>query len=255
MSERWTLSADARPSEMRAFGSLDATFALEGDFITKDPLSRVLRVTVDSTRYYVKRYTRPAKDPLRYWLGRPRIRAEWENLLAFAQWDIPTARVVAHGLERQLGRFVRGALVTEEIPNTTDLAQLAKSRDPRMSQAGWVNQCIRQVARIARRMHSHGFAHNDLHWRNLLFREDDGRVYLIDCPSGMHWPAWLLHYRVVKDLASLDKSAKLVLRRTQRLRFLLAYLETDRLTPEGKHWARAVERAHGRRALRKRWGF
>ncbi len=173
----------------------------------------------------------------------------------FAQWEIPTARVVAHGLEHHLGRFVRGALVTEEIPNTTDLANLAKFRDPRISQASWVNERIGQVARIARQMHRHGFAHNDLHWRNPLFREDNNYVYLIDCPSGMHWPAWLLHYRVVKDLASLDKSARLVLSRTQRLRFLLAYLETDRLTPQSKRLALAVERALGRRALRKRLGL
>ncbi len=63
MSECWTVSHDATPSETRAFGSLDATFALEGDFITEDPLSRVLRVTVDDTRYYVKRYAQPAKTP------------------------------------------------------------------------------------------------------------------------------------------------------------------------------------------------
>lgn len=255
MNERWTVSGDAGPAEKAAFGSLDAIFALEGEFITKDPLSRVLRVTVDGTRYYVKRYTRPGKNPLRYWFGRPRIRTEWENLLAFEEWGIPTARVVAHGLERHFGRFLRGALITEEIPATTDLAKLAREHDPRLSDATWVREHIEQVAHIARQLHCHGFAHNDFHWRNLLFRDDDGCVYLIDCPSGMHWPTLLLRYRVVKDLASLDKTARLVLRRTQRLRFLIAYLKADRLTPAGKRWVRAIDRAHRRRALRKRLGL
>ena len=38
------------------FGSLDAVFALQGERITKDPLSEVIRIERAGVRYYVKRY-------------------------------------------------------------------------------------------------------------------------------------------------------------------------------------------------------
>jgi hypothetical protein len=111
-----------------AFGDLEQVFALDGEPMAQDSLSRVLRVSVGGKRYYVKRYTGNGKNlrrrwfGLRRWLGPPRVRAEWRNLLAFRAWGIPTATLVAYGLERRFGGFLRGALVTEEIPDTMDLA-------------------------------------------------------------------------------------------------------------------------------------
>jgi hypothetical protein len=39
------------------FGSLDAVFALQGERLTKDPLSEVIRVQRKGVNYYVKRYS------------------------------------------------------------------------------------------------------------------------------------------------------------------------------------------------------
>ncbi|MDR2689031.1 MAG: heptose kinase, partial [Azoarcus sp.] len=193
----------------RAFASLDTVFALDGERISRDPQSEVIRVTLDGARYYVKRYHRAGKNPLRRWLGRPRVEAEWENLLAFAAWGLPTAAIVGHGLERRWGAFRRGALITRELDGVSDLAQLARERDPRLRSPAWLAALIGQVAHITRTLHAHRFTHNDLKWRNLLV--DDGMppaLYLIDCPSGQHWPGPFLRYRIVKDLACLDKVAR-----------------------------------------------
>ena len=65
------------------FGSLDAVFALQGERLTRDPLSEVVRIERDGINYYVKRYTGAGKHMRRY-LGRPRIKAEWQNLKQFA---------------------------------------------------------------------------------------------------------------------------------------------------------------------------
>ena len=92
---------------------------------------------------------------------------------------------VGYGLERKYGSFVRGALITEEIPDTIDLASMAAIGDPRLRDRRWMAQVLRQIADITRTLHAAGFAHNDLKWRNLLV--DGGgspTVYLIDCPSG-----------------------------------------------------------------------
>jgi hypothetical protein len=225
----------------RLFSDMDAVFALTGELITKDPLSRVLRVTADGKRYYVKRYVGNGKNIVRRWfglrglIGPQRVRTEWQNLLAFRERGIPTATLVGYGLERRFGRFVRGALITEEIPNTVDLAEMAYANDPLLRDPRWVGHVLHQIARFTRTLHDAGFAHNDLKWRNLLV--DDGAmptVHLIDCPNGGYWWGIFLKYRIIKDLACLDKVAKYQLSRSQRLRFYLDYTGRTRLTEEDR---------------------
>lgn len=226
----------ARGAAGAAFASLDAVFALQGERVAGDPESEVLRVRLGDVVYYVKRYFIGRRSLARRWFGlrdrfaTQRAVKEWQNLQRFHAWGLPTATLVAWGQERQGGRFVRAALITEELRNTVDLARLAKSRDPRLLDRRWVAAVSAQVAAGTRMMHAHRFAHNDLKWRNLLV--DDGKVptvYLIDCPSGGFWVRPFLDYRIVKDLACLDKVAKQVLSRTQRLRFYLDYAGKSRL--------------------------
>jgi hypothetical protein len=230
-----------------AFASLERVFALAGERITRDPLSEVRRVESEGRRYYVKRYAGNGKNAckrwfgLRQWLAPPRVRAEWRNLLAFREWGIPTARLVAYGIERRFGGFRRGALITEEIRDASDLARLAQRHDARLHDRDWLAQVSAQVARLARRMHEAGFAHNDLYWRNLLVSNGEPPVvYLIDCPKGRFWRGPFLRYRIVKDLACLDKVAKHHLTRTRRLRFYLDYAGQARLSVDDKRRVRRI---------------
>lgn len=87
----------------------------------------------------------------------------------------------------------------------------------------------RQLASYTRTLHGHRFTHNDLKWRNLLVN-DNAELFFIDCPTGSFWWGPLLRYRIIKDLACLDKVAKRVLSRTQRLRFYLQYRGRSRLS-------------------------
>ncbi|MNZ39815.1 3-deoxy-D-manno-octulosonic-acid kinase [compost metagenome] len=235
----WTLEADYQHLAAD-FGSLDTVFALEGEQLTHDPLSEVLRVERGGVRYYVKRYRSAGKVYHRY-LPRPRIKAEWQNLKQFAKWGIPTAEVVAWGLERRHGAFVRGAMITRELPGTQDLALLARDNDPRLRDRAWVDHVSRQLAAHTRTLHDHHFTHNDLKWRNLLV-DPQGTVYFIDCPSGNYWVGFMLHYRITKDLACLDKVAKYHLSNTQRLRFYLQYRRRERLNASDKKRVRHIAR-------------
>ncbi len=223
---------DASPSEQRAFADLDAVFSLQGERLTRDPLSEVIRVELDGARYYVKRYWGAGKG-LRRYLGRPRVKAEWQNLKHFARWGVPTASLAAWGLERRGGAFLRGALITRELPDTQDMAWMARNGDPRLRDRHWVNGVSRQLAVATRILHAHQFAHNDLKWRNLLV-DDRGELFFIDCPGGTFWRGTLLRRRIVKDLACLDKVAKHTLSRTQRLRFYLQYTGGTRLSQGDK---------------------
>lgn len=229
----WTLEASF--ADLAAeFGSLDAVFALRGERITKDGISEVIRVELGGVFYYVKRYCSNGKG-LRRFIARTRVKTECRNLKRFAKWGIPTPQVVAAGLQRSKGAFIRGALITKELPETIDLARLTQSdkRAGRMDNPQWVRSISQQVAAITRQMHDHHFAHNDLKWRNLLV-DDADKVYLIDCPNGAFWWGPLLRYRIVKDLACLDKVAKRHLSRTQRLRFYLQYRDRQRLNAADK---------------------
>lgn len=244
----WHFNPEFRGREAeQLFGSLPATFSVCGEPIAKAPLSTVERAVADGTRYYVKRYVGNGKNAVRRWFGLrgliapQRVVKEWENLLLFRRWGIPTATLVAYGLERVHGGFVRGALVTQEIADTTDLGTMANENDVRLSDRGWMAEVARQVARHARRLHDFGFAHNDLKWRNLLV--DGGElptVYLIDCPSGGFWRGPMLRYRIIKDLACLDKIGKYRLSRTQRLRFYLDYTGRAHLSAADKRRIRRI---------------
>lgn len=235
---RWQLAAELPEPAREAFADLDRVFALEGEWVAEDQMSRVLRLEVAGRRYYVKLYWGAGKG-LRRWLGRPRVEAEWQNLRLFAEWGIPTAPALAWGLERRFGRFRRGALITAELVGTEDLAALARNHDPRLRQRDWLERVSRQLAAATRCMHDHGFAHNDLKWRNLLV-DQAGKLYLIDCPTGSFWWGPLLDYRIVKDLACLDKVAKYQLSRTRRLRFYLQYAGHARLTADDKRRLRKI---------------
>ncbi len=233
--KRWTLNPEyATGDSGRLFADMDSVFALQGEQITSDPISSVHKVWVRDRFYYVKRYTGAGKN-LRRYIGRSRIQAEWENLLRFQAWGIPTAPVVAFGSERHGGAFVRGALITEELRATRDLASLARQDDSRLSDGAWVRHVARQVAWATRMMHDQGFTHNDLKWRNILVDERAlAKVYFIDCPAGTFWRGPMLQYRITKDLACLDKLAKQKLSRAQRLRFYKTYLGRSGLTSQDK---------------------
>lgn len=233
----WTLEPDFA-ALAADFGSLEAVFALQGERITKDPLSEVIRIERAGVRYYVKRYWGAGKG-LRRYLGRPRVKAEWQNLKYFGKWGIATAPIVAYGLERNLGAFVRGALITRDLQGTEDLAVLAQRGDSRLADRYWVAGISQQLARATRTLHDQHFTHNDLKWRNLLVNPA-AELFLIDCPSGSFWWGPALRYRIIKDLACLDKVAKQHLSCTQRLRFYLQYRGRQRLNAADKQRLRKI---------------
>ena len=241
---RWTVSPQYRGTTIgESFSTLEKVFnlpILEG-VAAGDSESTVFRYQEDNQVFYVKRYH--GTKGLRSWLGRSRLRGEWNNLKLFRELDIPAAQLAAYGEERFLTYAGRGALITEALPNTSDLSDLAINKDSRFQNRNWVQKVITQVADSARKMHDDGFAHNDFKWRNILVNEDieNPGVFLIDCPAGQHWFGPFLRYRIIKDLACLDKMGKYHLSRTQRMHFFKLYRQTDKkLTSQDKEMIRRI---------------
>lgn len=232
MSYEWhyDLSTD-RPNAIEAFGDLYTAYALEGEYITQNSLCKVIRVELDGVGYFIKKYRRGSENPWTIF-AKSKARSEWSNLLRFAQWDLPVARVVAWGEESLLGVAGHGLVITEEVAGATDLSVLAKDQSPLLLNKNWVSSVSSQLASATAIMHSHQFAHNDLKWRNILVSGQDHnpKITLIDCPAGRFWWQPFFEYRRIKDLACLDKVAKNVLRRSQRLKFYYYYQGTTKLS-------------------------
>ena len=241
MATFWHLTPPYRNTPAaETFATLKATFAARGELINADPLCRTARVTTGRAAFYVKCYTGGGKS-LRRWIGRSRVRAEWENLLLFERLGIPTPPVVAYGQKTHFGLFRYGALVTAEVPDTRDLADLHEDNHPLLKNRQWIETVSRQVARHTRCLHQKRFGHVDLKWRNILVTMTGSpRVFFMDCPAGRIRCRSVSNRWLIKDIACLDKVAKKRLSRAQRLRFYMAYRQLPSLKPENKRQIRNV---------------
>ena len=235
MSNFWHISERYRDTvTAEVFSDLDRTFSIRGERITRNPVGHVIKVEVDGHFYFVKLYTRGGQR-LRRYLGRSRVKTEWENLLLFSKLGISTAHVVAYGQELRWGLFRRGALITAELKNTTDMAALAKAQSPLLEDRNWLMQVCRQIAIFTKRLHDNRFIYNDLKWRNILVTpEVNPEVYFIDCPAGRKRFGPFFRRGIIKDLACLDKVAKYQLSKPVRLWFYKVYSGQSRLAKKDK---------------------
>ncbi len=211
------------------FPDLDSLFALEGEQVTTAKRRHVIKTTIDKQTYYVKRYMRPGTG-LRRFLGRSRLRAEWENLRYFASQSIPVPDMVAYGEQRK-GFFKKGALLLREIPDVVPLNEIAQHEIFQDKQ--WRHDVIQKIASYVRILHQHRFVHGDLYLRNILVNMQSD-VYFIDCPQGKKrfWP--ILRHWVIKDLACLYKEAKGLFSEEECLYFLQEYTGHLALTAKDK---------------------
>ncbi|MEH6357872.1 MAG: lipopolysaccharide kinase InaA family protein [Pseudomonadales bacterium] len=242
MEKLWSI-AEAYKGEgfLQACESLDAVFKLQGEQISKDKISDVIKVALDGKNFYVKRYFKP-RSKKSGWFKRSRVRAEWENLQFFASLGIPTPLLAAWGEQDQNGLF-QGALITEELKDTQDLATLNNGGSALFDDASWFRHTAQKVAQYTRLMHDQNFMHLDLKWRNVLVEAGDRpEVFFFDCPSGKRLSALFFRRGRIKDLACLDKIGRKRLRRTQRLAFYKYYAGCDKLSPQDKVMVRKIDR-------------
>ncbi len=209
--------------------------------VALSPLSQVYKISLYDKFYFLKRYNISRKLMQRC-LGQSKIKQEWKNLLWFERLGIPVAKVVAYGQETQGWITVRGILLTEELVDTLDLAEIQIQKPELLKNRQWVKTVSHQIAESTRVLHDNHFAHNDLKWRNIMVdvKSKSPKIYLIDCPSGMKWPWPFLSYRIIKDLACLDKRGKYNLSQTQRMAFYKDYAQCDKLTPTHKKQIRKI---------------
>jgi heptose I phosphotransferase len=156
-------------------------------------------------------------------------RREWNNIIRLEEMGIPTMRPVAIG-ERKTGLFTTHSfIVTERVPNATQMDHYARER--------WNGPLTREelrekrsllwdVGTLTRRLHGAGLTHMDLYLNHFFVREapdGDKALHLIDLQRVGR--RWLFRRRwIIKDLSAILYSARhLPLSRTDVARILTAY--------------------------------
>lgn len=222
---------------LTSFDAVATRFSEPGPPPAKETVTVKLRAlqsrSDEPLQLYFKVYDFPV-PAWRYVGRRSKARCEYDNYAVFRQLDIPCADRVAWGEDRDaLGRLRRAFIITVAIPDAAPLPQFCQERQPKPATR---QEIVRQLSSIAQRLHRAGFCHHDLVVRNLLITPEP-KVWLIDCPRGAHRRVGRNRARL-KDLASLDKGATLLARRTERLAFLKAYLDILRLDAAAKQLIR-----------------
>ena len=172
--------------------------------------------------FYIKRHVRSSwkeciKPLLRLTWPILGARNEWRAILDFHEVGLATMTPVALG-ESGVNSF----LITEALENCVKLSEINANYVDGASIDDLRIRLIRDVARIARKMHGAGMHHQDFYLGHLMQSQSNaGIIYVIDL-GRVQKQAQLSRRWIVKDLAQLDFSAQVSPR--ERLRFLREYL-------------------------------
>ncbi|MBE0595783.1 MAG: hypothetical protein IH614_00780, partial [Desulfuromonadales bacterium] len=222
--------------------SLQAVLAFDGGVRICHKRGRsVYRLEIGERAFYLKRNR---LHRVEFWKGLSRLRLprreaqrEWENIQAVHAAGIPTVTPVAMGEQTFFGLEAASFLLTEELYGAEPLDLIIRRRflaagDPARHREK--RQIIRRLATLARQLHGSGMNHQDF-YLNHFFLDPHGVLYLLDLQRIQRRPRVPRRY-LVKDLGQLNYSALSIggFSRTDRLRFLLAYLGTERPGGEGR---------------------
>ena len=192
----------------------------------------------DGFRVYLKRF-RPSRPSAWFIVRRSRQRREAESAQILARLGVPTAEVVAAGEQRTCGCVSEAFVATKEITDARPLPEVLQTLETRADRLALVGN----LAAIVRRMHDGDYVDHDLYFRNVLVRgAAAGRceLYIIDSPRGGR-PWCCLRRKKLRDLATLNRDARGVVSRTDRVRFIMTYLGKDRLDRGDRDLCRRID--------------
>jgi len=170
-------------------------------------------------------------------VARARALKIWRNGHALLVRGLPTPTLLACGKNWVAGEWIDGA----------NLGDVARESWGAMSRAQR-DDLLHRLARLTRRMHDLGVFHKDLKSANILVR--DGKFYLVDLDR-VKFGA-LSSKEATFNLVQLNASLAGGVTRTDRVRFLRAYVGRDRrLWLKRKDWIRDIMAAT--RARRHKW--
>lgn len=191
-------------------------------------------------RYHRLRWRKRIQGALRGTLfGRSRARAEFEQLRRMRAGGAPVVRAIAWG-ERRVLFFLRSSfLMTEAVEGSVSLTTFAQQQHRSTLPPSVRHEFVRSLGGCIRDLHARGHIHGALFWRNVLVRRSPGggfEFHLLDAQAPRRLRPGALngrHAGRLTDLAEMAAVAPVFCSRAEMLRFLRAYLGTDRL--DGSH--------------------
>jgi serine/threonine protein kinase len=231
--------------------------------IKSGPHRIVYRAELPRGVVYIKHYLVPnRRSILRQWFRRGKGRNEGKRSRQLAGIGVPTIWPIALGEQRKRKFLFENYLVSPEIADAVPLDEFAMRQlplwpEPRRSRVR--QRLASALAVMTARLHDAGFLHEDFHPGNILVRfpiQDEPELVMIDLDAlrrrkHVNWKA------ARQNLALLDHFFWLRSSRTDRFRFLRAYLDNRSASPpEIRGFAARIEgstRAWAERLWR-RWG-
>lgn len=240
----------------------DALFARPGTKLLKQCVSstvaEVVMPTPDGPRTVILKRVNPRSvlDGLKNLFRSSGARRSWLLGHGLCERWLPTPRPLAV-LHRYRAGFLpaTGYLLTEKVPDALGLPEAVQAcRDPHTLRA-WAEK----LARVIRAMHDRGVSHRDLKAPNILLEgaatDPAGAApVLIDLVGVRASSAAVPFPRCAKELARLNASflAMPHVTRSERLRFLRAYLGSGASGAGWKTWWKAVSAATSAKVAKNR---
>lgn len=202
-----------------------------------------------SVGMFLKRQENHITRTLLHPFGMPTSAREIQNILRFKRAGLPTAEPVYFAV-RKIGGKMRAILGTEELTGYEPLDNCVE----RWSRQGWPDHRQRRllmqaVAATMRRMHNLRIQHGCFYPKHIFLRVEgnDIQVRIIDLEKAKVRP--LRRFAVFRDLFTLNRLSP-DWSRTDRLRFLLTYLDLDQFDPDARMlWRRVIHHSEMKRHL------
>jgi hypothetical protein len=191
--------------------------------------SAVADLKLPEGHYFLKVYAYSGLWRLRTLFIVSRAGREYRNLLRLAELGFNVPRPVAYGQARTLGFVSESFVMTRALEDAASIWSFVY--EPKTTPFPFPGRAERlrligELAKVLRRAHGEKFFIHTLRSKNVLLTCEGGRyaLHVIDVPfAGIL--RWKLLPRAgrVRDLASLLKWGRLLLSRTDRMRFAKAY--------------------------------
>lgn len=182
-----------------------------------------------------------AKDQLRH----SRAQCFWRQGIALGNTGFNVPLTIAVGCEGGWRVAKREFVLTEKIAGAPTPIFLQSNPKAAVVSPGLKWESLKQLAQLIRRFHKLGFVHGDLVASN-IFVEAEGfgrlKFYFIDNDRTRRYPSWLRQLFWKRNLIQLNRMPLAGISLQDRMRFLHAYLDEERLSPRSRQLAQWLEK-------------
>ncbi len=199
---------------------------------------------------------RTALDPVKNLFRSSAVRRSWLLGHGLRERWLPSPRPLAMFHRYRTGALpAEGYLLTEKVPDAVGLPEAVKACGNALVLRVWSER----LARVVRAMHDRGVSHRDLKAPNVMLQgaatdPASATPVLIDLVGVRASASEVSFARRARELARLNASflAMPHVTRTERLRFLLAYLRAGERQSDWKKWWKAVSQATAAKVAKNR---